>query len=57
MSESVTHPVYIPHDAPLLAAASACFPIALPKSADAASQQIKGAARRVLGTITVEELP
>lgn len=57
MPESVDHIVYIPKDAPVLAAASASFPIELPKSASAAAAQHRDGSRRVLVTITVQELP
>ena len=53
--EPVTHVVYIPKDAPLTAAASACFPY-LPKSPRQATAQYHEGGRRVLITITVQEL-
>lgn len=57
MPETVEHVAYIPKDVPVLAAASACFPIELPKSASAAAAQYSDGSRRVLITITVQELP
>jgi hypothetical protein len=53
--EPIQHVVYIPKDAPLTAAASACFPY-LPKSAQQATAQYREGGQRVLITITVQEL-
>jgi len=54
-TEPVTHVAYIPKDAPLTAAASACFPY-LPKSAQQVIAQYREGGRPVLITITVQEL-
>jgi hypothetical protein len=53
--ESVEHVVYIAHDAPPLAAASACFPY-LPKSDASARLALPQGFKRVRVTITVEEI-
>lgn len=57
-TDSITsHVCYIQHDAPLASAASAAFPLLLPKSALQAQQRFGVAGRRVLVTIHIEELP
>ncbi|MBB6246365.1 hypothetical protein [Rhodanobacter sp. A1T4] len=56
-SAVVEHVFYIPKDAPLRAAASACFPYATPPTATDAALRFPQGGRRVRVTITVEELP
>lgn len=54
--DPVVHEFYIPKDAPLRAAASACFPYAVTHSASAAARLFPTGGRRVRVVITVQEI-